>query len=75
MAKWPEKSIEFARIRAQLLQIFTRTNRPLDLAEIADLFKYTYHYLPNIERRLREMVQNKMLIKHPGRIPTWEKEA
>lgn len=69
---WPERAEKFAKIRAQIRKILTASNKPLDVAQITTEFKLQYRYLPNIERRLRELVESKDVRKNGGAIPTYE---
>jgi len=72
LSKWAEKAESFARIRAQLRQIISKSSTPLDVAQIAVEFKLQFRYLPTIERRLRELVESGDVRKNGGSIPTYE---
>jgi len=67
---WTERAESFARIRAQLRQILVQSHKPLDYAQIATKFKLQFRYLPNIERRLRELVQSGDVRRNGGAIPS-----
>lgn len=70
--KWADRAESFARIRAQIRQILTKSTKPLDYAQIASEFKLQFRYLPNIERRLRELVDSGDVRRNNGAIPTYE---
>jgi len=72
LSKWAEKAESFARTRAQIRQILTKSAKPLDYAQIATEFKLQFRYLPSIERRLRELVESGDVRKNGGSIPTYE---
>ena len=72
LKNWTDRAEHFNRVRAHLRQILSSSNEPLDLAEIATLFKQKFRYLPSLERRLRELVESKDVVKHPGQVPRWE---
>ena len=69
---WDERVESFKRIRAQLRQVLSSSKKPLDYAEIATDFKEKFRYLPNIERRLRELVESGDVRKNCGSVPTYE---
>jgi len=69
---WVERAETFARIRAQVRQILYSSPKPLDVAEICIEFKLRFRYLPNIERRLRELVQCGEIRRNNDSIPTYE---
>jgi hypothetical protein len=70
--KWNELNEKFARIRAQIRQVLATSNEPLDIAQIATEFKLRFRYLPEIERRLRELKDSGDVKRNEGKIPTYE---
>ncbi len=73
---WPERAEGFAKIRAQIKQVLALAQKtgesPLDVAEIAREFKLRFRYLPTIERRLRELVDNGAVKRIGGAVPKYE---
>ena len=69
---WVEKAERFARTRAQLRQILARSQVPLDMAAIYCRFKDYFRYLPDLERRMRELVRRGEVTKYNGSIPTYK---
>lgn len=65
---WVKRSEVFSRIRAQIKKVLAPFPRGLDYAEIAHNFKYRFSYLPNIERRLAELVKSGEVVRIPGKI-------
>lgn len=70
-AQWVAKAECFARVRAQIRQVLATSEKPLDVAEIAMAFKLRFHYLPSVERRLRELVQSGAVERVQGAIPRY----
>jgi len=66
------ESESFTRIRSQICEILLPSYTPLDIAQIGTEFKEKFRYLPNLERRLRELVALGDVKKNPGKIPTYE---
>ena len=69
---WPERAPKFAKDRERIKEILIRHGRPLDMAQIYAWFKQSYRYLPQIERRMRELVKNGEVRKNGGAISTYE---
>lgn len=69
---WPERAEKFAKIRAQIRQVLSNSDNPLDMAEIYRDFKEKFRFLPDIERRMRELVASGDVRKNGGSIPTYE---
>lgn len=68
---WVEKAERFARTRAQIRQILAKSDRPLNMAQIYNLFLTYYRHLPDLERRMRELVKEGSVIKDGMSIPTY----
>jgi hypothetical protein len=68
---WKERAEVFARIRAQIRQVLASADHPLDMAEIACEFKLRFRYLPELDRRIRELLEEDAIIKFKGSIPTF----
>jgi hypothetical protein len=73
---WKDREKHYAKHRECILQIIKKATQeglpPLDYSEIAYLYRERYHYIPSIERRLRELVEKKELKKNKGPVPTFE---
>ncbi len=68
---WKERAEVFARIRAQIRQVLASADHPLDMAEIAMEFKRRFGYLPELDRRVRELIEEDHVVKLKGSIPTF----
>jgi hypothetical protein len=68
---WKERAEVFARIRAQIRQVLASADEPLDMAMIATEFKRRFGYLPELDRRMRELLEEGYIIKLKGSIPTF----
>ena len=54
---WTAKSEKFALDRAKIRQVLSSHQQPMDMAEIYATLKVRFRYLPDIERRMRELVE------------------
>lgn len=72
VSDWTKRAEKFAKIRTQIKELLKRAAHSMDAAEIANQFKEDYRYLPNIERRLRELVASGEVAKIPGDVPRYD---
>lgn len=81
MSDWTKKAEKFALIRAQILQVLSGSSVPLDMGQIMQRFKLRFHYLPYLERRFYELMEEQSIQRIDGAIPRyrvlqeWEREA
>ena len=68
---WKERAEVFARIRAQIRQVLASADEPLDMAQIACEFKRRFGYLPELDRRVRELIEEGYIVKFKGSVPTF----
>jgi len=69
---WADKAERFARTRAQIRQILSKSDRPLNMAQIYNLFLTYFRHLPDLERRMRELVKDGVVIKEGMSIKTYQ---
>lgn len=69
---WPERAEKFAHDRARIRQILANSMLPLNMAEIYRRFKENFRYLPDIERRMRELIKSGDVKRNDGSISTYE---
>lgn len=64
---YEEKKEYFARDRARIKQVLTDAIFPIDMAKIYSNFRDKFGYIPNIQRRVDELVQTGEVSKSKGR--------
>ncbi len=69
---WESKAEAFARTRENIIKILEEAKHSVHMAYIYTMFMYKFNYLPDLERRMRELVESGDVEKHPRPIPTYE---
>jgi len=71
MSDWTKKAEKFAKVRAQILQVLSGSEYPLDMAQIMNRFKLKFHYLPYLERRFYELMETQQIQRLDSAIPRY----